>query len=86
MCQQPASSEPRILLEAIRKLDDLARDFRRRLRDCAVQLSQASGSGVLIRPETISEALPIACREMLSAAGHNPENQRGSDDRRPEAA
>jgi len=86
MSQQPASSEPRISLEAIRKLDDLARGFRRRLRDCAVQLSQANGSGVLICPETISEALPLACRELLSAAGRNPENQRGSDDRRPEAA
>ena len=86
MSQQPAPLEPRISLEAIRKLDDLARGFRRKLRDCAVRLSQANGSGDLICPESISEALPLACRELASAAGSDAENQRGSDDRRPEAA
>lgn len=86
MSQHPASSEPRISLEAIRKMDSLARDLRGRLRECAVQLSQANGSDGLICPKTIGEALPLACGELLSAAGSDPENQRGSDDRRPEAA
>lgn len=86
MPQQPPSAEPRISLETIRKMDDLARGFRRKLRDRAVQLSQANASGVLISPETISEALPSVCRELLSAAGSKPKDQRDSDDRRPEAA
>lgn len=86
MSEQPVSAEPRISLEAIRKMDDVGRRFRRQLRDCAVQLSQADGSGVLISPETISKALPLVCRELLSAAGSDREDERGSDDRRSEAA
>ena len=86
MSQQPASVEPRISLEAISKMDDLARGFRRKLRDCAVQLSGANGSAVVISPETITEAMPLACRELLSAERSNPEDERGSNDRRPEAA
>ncbi len=86
MAQQPASSNPRISLEAIRKLDDLARLFRRKLRGGAVQLLEGDRSDVVISPEMITEAIPLACRELLSTAGSNLDDQRGSDDRRPESA
>lgn len=86
MSHQSASSQPRISLEAIRKMDDLARVFRRKLRDRAVQLLEGDGSDAVISPETITEAMPLACRELLSAAGANLKDRRGSDDRRPEAA
>jgi hypothetical protein len=86
MPQQTPSAEPRISLEAIKRMDDLARGFRRKLRDRAVQLSQADASGALISPEIIGEAMPFVCRELLSAADSKPKDQRDSDDRRPEAA
>ena len=86
MPQQPPSAEPRISLEAIRKMDELARGFRRKLRDRAIHVSQANASGMLISPETIGEALPSVCRELLSAADSKPKDERDLDDRRPEAA
>lgn len=86
MSEHPASSQPRISLEAIWKMDDIARLFRRKLRDGAVQLLEGGGSDAVISPETITEAMPLACRELLSTAGSNSEGERGSDDRRPEAA
>jgi len=86
MSQPLTSPEHRISLEAIRKLDDFARTFRRTLRDCAVQLSEISDPGAPLCPETIGRALPLACRELLSAAESNAGSQKGSDGRRPEAA
>ena len=65
MSAQPISTEPRISLAAVEELDRLARGFRRRLRDVAVELSGAAGHSMAIGPETIREAVPLVCRELL---------------------
>ena len=86
MSSQTAQSEPRLLLTAVQELDRLARHFRRRLRDVAVQLSPQAGLSSPIGPQAILEAVPLVCRELLSAAGGNLTDARGPDGPKEEAA
>jgi len=86
MLNQASQTEPRILLTGIQELDQLARRFRRRLRDVAVQLSQETGHLTPIGPDIILRAAPIACRELLSDLGSDFGDERVSDGRKKEAA
>ena len=86
MSEQPLPSEPRIALEAIREMDEIARQFRRRLRACAVQLWQGAERSTPIGPGIISEAIPLACQQMLSDADSHLRDERESDGQRPQAA
>ncbi len=86
MSNQPPQMEPRILLTAIQELDQLARRFRRRLRDAAVELSREAGHPAPIGPDTILEAMPRACRELLADPGSASGDERGSHGQKKEAA
>ena len=54
------------MLTAVQQMDELARRFRRRLRDIAVELSGEAGHSVPIGPDTIAQAVGLVCRELLS--------------------
>lgn len=86
MSNQIPHTEPRISLAAVREMDQLARLFRRRLRDVAVELLGENGCSTPISPETILEAAPLVYREMLSNPGTCFGEERGSDGRTHEAA
>ncbi|MBC8872606.1 MAG: hypothetical protein H8E44_24490 [Planctomycetes bacterium] len=75
---------PRFPLQTIRAMDELAREFRRVLRDHAVRLSSPSGDASLVTPELVARALPLACGELL----HEEEmaDERGLDGQKPRAA
>jgi hypothetical protein len=85
MSRQPIASEPRILLTAVQELDRLARQFRRRLRDRALELSREAGQSGPVGPEMVLRAVPLACRE-LSATTAPPCEERGLDGPRQDAA
>jgi len=78
--------EPRILLAGVQELDQLARRFRRILRDAAVKLSEEAGDSAEIGPDTILEAVPFACLRLLSDLGSDCGDERGSDGSKQEAA
>jgi len=78
--------EPRILLAGMQELDRLAHYFRRTLRDAAVQLLQEAGDSAAIGPEIVLEAVPLACRNLLSDLSPNCGNERGLDGSSQEAA
>ena len=86
MSSQPPQIEPRILLTGIQQLDQLALRFRRRLRDVALQLSRETGDDAPIGPEIILQAVPRACRGLLSDLGSGCGEERGSDGPKKEAA
>lgn len=86
MSDQTPQTDPRILLTAVQQMDRIARRFRRKLRDAAVELSGDAGHSVPIGPDTIAEAVPLVCRELLSDAGSHLGDERGSDGQRPRAA
>jgi hypothetical protein len=86
MANQPPQIEPRILLTGVQELDQLARRFRRRLRDFALQLSQETRHSAPIGPEIILQAVPRACRELLSDLGSDFGGESGSDGHKKEAA
>jgi hypothetical protein len=86
MSSQLAQTEPRILLTAVRELDQLARRFRRRLRDVAVELLGKAGHSGPIGPETVLAALPLVCGELLADAGSRSGDGRDLDGRKKEAA
>lgn len=86
MSNQTPQTEPRISLAAVREMDQLARRFRRRLRDVAVELLGEKGCSTPISPETILEAAPLVYREMLSNPGAYFGEERGLDGRTHEAA
>lgn len=86
MSDQPPSNNPRISLTAIQEMDRLARRFRCRLRDVAVNLSQDAGRAVPIGRDTVVEAARSVCRELLSETGPDSNNARGLDGQRPRAA
>lgn len=75
---------PRFPLRTIQAIDDVAREFRRKLRDQVVRLSSLSGDASLASPDTIQDALPLACQELIS--GRATANERGVDGREPRAA
>jgi len=79
MSDQHPPDNPRILLTAIQEMDRLARWFRCRLRDVAVELSQDAGRAVPIGPDTVAEAARSVCRELLSDTGSDSSDERGSD-------
>ena len=78
--------EPRLLLTGMQELDRLARRFRRTLRDTAVKLSAGAGGPATIGPEAVLEAVPRACRELLSDLGSDCGRERGADGSTQEAA
>jgi hypothetical protein len=78
--------EPRILLAGVQELDRLARLFRRRLRDAAVELLGETGDSVHIGPEAVLEAVPLACQKLLADLGSDCGDERGSDGSTQEAA
>ena len=75
---------PRFPLQTIQTMDELAREFRRVLRDHAVRLSSPSGGASLVTPELAAQALPLACGELLHREGMADE--RGMDGQEPRAA
>ncbi len=78
--------EHRISLTGIQELDRLARRFRRTLRDTAVILLAEAGDSAAIGPDTVREAMPFACGELLSDLGSGCGDERGPDGSRQEAA
>lgn len=86
MSNLSAQTEPRILLTAVQEMDHLARQFRRRLRDIAVELSREAGQSGPIGPDTILEAVPLVCRELLSDPNSHSADERGSDGETRDAA
>ncbi|MGD0897915.1 MAG: hypothetical protein ABR915_08760 [Thermoguttaceae bacterium] len=82
MSNQALQSDPQILLTAVRELDRLARRFRRKLRDVAVELSREAGHLAPIGPETVLQAVPRACQELLSKLNPGFGEERGSDGRK----
>jgi hypothetical protein len=75
----------RIALSAVQELDQLAQRFRRRLRDCAVELAQAAGQSAPVGPDAVHDAVPLVCRELLAEPGLNFGNERRSDGSSKEA-
>ena len=86
MSKQGPQIEPRIMLTGMQELDQLAGRFRRILRDVALQLSQETGHPAPIGPDIILQAVPRACRGLLSDLGSGCGEERGSDGPKKEAA
>ena len=86
MLSQPPQIKPQILLSGVQQLDELARQFRRKLRDVALQLSQETRDAAPIGPEIILQAVPGACRKLLTDLGSGFGEIRDSDDQKKEAA
>jgi hypothetical protein len=72
-------SEQRITLAAMKELDRLAWQFRRKLRDCAVELTQEATEAQTVTPEMVREAAPLACQALLSDL-ESPRNHQGDSD------
>jgi hypothetical protein len=70
----------------MQELDRIARRFRRKLRDAAVELSGEEGDLAAIGPDAVLNAVSLACREMLSEFDSDCSDERGSDGARREAA
>ena len=75
---------PRFPLRSIQAMDELAREFRRMLRDHAVRLSSPAGGASLVTPELVAHALPLACGQLLDA--EEMADERGMDGQEPRAA
>jgi hypothetical protein len=75
MSQQTPQAESRITLAAVQELDRLARQFRRRLRDLAVESSCGAGNLGPLGPDDILKALPLAVRELAAGSGCKPDNE-----------
>ncbi len=86
MPSHSAQTEPRILFTAIQEMDHLARRFRRRLRDVAVELSRQAGHCAPIGPDTIRDAMQFVCQELASDFGVGPAGEGHSDGEGREAA
>ncbi len=86
MSNQTPQIEPQILVTGVQQLDQLARRFRRILRDVALQLSQETGHSEPIGPEVILQAVPLACRELLKDLGSGFGDERDADGHKKEAA
>lgn len=86
MSKQIQPTGARISLAVVQQLDQLARRFRRRLRDVAVELSQAAGHSFPVGPDSILRAVPLVCRELASEPGSNFGDERDSDGPKEEAA
>ena len=81
-----SQSEYGISLMGMQELDRLTRRFRRTLRDAAVRLLTEAGDSAAIGPDTVREATPFACRELVSDLGSGCSDERGADGSRREAA
>ena len=86
MSGQAQPGNVRISLRAVQEMDELALRFRRRLRDLAIELSREAGHAEPIGPDTVAQALPLVCGELLSQDGSGLGDERGSDGQRPRAA
>jgi hypothetical protein len=85
MPEQIQPTRTRISLAAVQQLDQLARRFRRQLRDVALELSQAEGDS-LLTPDTVLRAVPVECRRLLSGHDSSLDDERGPDVPEEEAA
>lgn len=86
MSEQISPPSPRILLAAAREMDGLARRFRCRLREVALDLAQQDGGPVVITPETVARAVPVVSQEFHLNARPRLERQEDPDGRNSEAA
>ena len=86
MSQQAPQAELRITLTAIQELDRLARQFRRRLCDLAVELSYGGGHFGPIGPDDILKAAPLVGRELVAGFGCEADSTRSSDGQERDAA
>jgi len=59
---------PRFPLRTIQAMDEIAREFRRKLRDHVIRLSSRGGGASVAAPDAVLEALPLACGELVSEA------------------
>ena len=78
--------DPRISLAAVHEMNQLARRLRHRLREVAVEVWRKDPKSDPIGPETILQAVPHVCREILSNPGARFGDERGSDGKAQEAA
>ena len=86
MPNEPTQIKPRIWLTGVQQLDQLARRFRRKLRDAALKLSQEAGDSAPIGPDIVLQAVPITCRDLLSDLGFGFGDEGDSDGHRKRAA
>ena len=86
MSRQTPQADLRITLRAIHELDRLSRQFRRRLRDLAVELSCAAGNSGPIGPDDILKAAPLVGRELATGIGCKTDNERSLDGQERDAA
>ena len=86
MPNQPTPVEPRILLTGVQELDEFARQFRRKLRDVAIEFWREAGHPEPIDPDLVRRAVPRACRELLAEIGSGSGDERDADGDKKEAA
>lgn len=86
MPNQPPQTDPRISLAAVREMNELARRFRHRLRDVAIELSGKARKSSPIGLETILQAVTHVCREISADPAARLGDERGSDGKTQEAA
>ena len=85
MTSQSSPREQRITLTAVRELDRLAGQFRRKLRDLAVESAHEAEDGRPVGPDSILGAVPLACRAMLSDSDTSRQDERALDAERDAA-
>lgn len=81
-----SKTEPRIMLTAVRCMDEIARRFRRRLRQTAIELARHRGQDSVIDSDAVLRAVPLAYRELLCETDCDSEEKRDSRGERDEAA
>ena len=86
MSSRSTEPAPRILFTAVEEMDRLANQFRHRLREVAVELSREAARTAPIGPDTVFEAVPLVCRELLSGQHFKSGDESDSDGQRQEAA
>ena len=73
-----SESESRLSIQAVRAMDEWSNQFRRRLRQCTIELASARKAAVT--PAFVREAVAMACNAMTKL--DDDEN----DERRPRVA
>jgi histone H3/H4 len=86
MSQEAPQAELRITVSAIQELDQLARRFRRRLRDLAVELAGKAGRSGPIGTDDILRAVPLVAAEWVANFSGPAENERGLGGQEQDAA
>ena len=67
MADQEKSADQRISFRAIREMDGLMWQFRRRLREAAMELSAKSSSPTLVTSRVLPQATRLVCNEILAS-------------------